>query len=79
MSANGKRIAIKSAVYNPSALTVTLRPAHLLDIHAEYQLTVVGTAPNGLTDTTGKLLDGAGTGQPGSNYVASVTRQNLVI
>jgi hypothetical protein len=36
-------------------------------------LTVVGTPPGGLTNTSGIFLDGAGTGQPGSNYTATIS------
>jgi uncharacterized membrane protein len=73
----GQRIAVRSAIYNPTTLTVTLDPAQQLDVHNQYRLTVVGTAPNGLTDITGLLLDGAGTGKPGSNFVTVISRQTL--
>ena len=70
---------IIAAVYQPSTLTVTLHPAQRLDIHRTYTLTVVGIPPNGVRDTTGKLLDGAGTGHPGSNFVTEVNIANLVL
>jgi streptogramin lyase len=74
---NGRAIRVNSVVYDPSTLTVTIRPAQRLNIHLSYRLTVVGVAPNGLTDTSGNLLDGALTGHPGSNFVANVTIRNL--
>jgi hypothetical protein len=76
---HGRPGQITAAVYQPSTLTVTLHPAQRLDIHRTYTLTVVGIPPNGVRDTTGKLLDGAGTGHPGSNFVTEVTIANLVL
>ena len=51
--------------------------AQRLNLRKTYSLTINGTAPSGLTNPEGLLLDGAGTGQPGSNYVTSLTRSNL--
>ena len=68
-TADGTVIPVTSAVYDPTALTVTLIPAQLLTLTAMYQLTVNGTAPSGLTSATGVLLDGAGNGTPGTNFV----------
>jgi hypothetical protein len=65
----GGRIAIVSAVYNPVAHTVTLHPAKLVYLFQRYQLVVNGMRPNGVTSASGALLDGAGNGVPGSNYV----------
>jgi hypothetical protein len=48
-----------------------------MNIHWKYTLTVNGAAPSGLTNPSGVPLDGAGDGQVGSNYVASVTWRNL--
>jgi hypothetical protein len=42
-------------------------------------LTVVGTAPRGLTDTFGNLLDGQGNGDHGSNFVTIVSAADLVL
>jgi hypothetical protein len=79
LNPHGRAGRIAFAAYNPAKLTVTLFPALRLDLHRSYQLTVVGKPPNGVRDTTGKLLDGAGTGQPGSNFVTEVTSANLVL
>jgi len=78
-NSQGHAIRIASIVYDPSALTVTLSPATRLNVHRSYHLTVIGTAPTGVTDTSGNLLDGALTGHPGSNYTATVTALDLVI
>jgi hypothetical protein len=75
----GGIIGIKSAVYDPATLTVMLHPLHLISIHRRYELIVDGTAPRGLTNTRGQLLDGADKGQPASDYRASLTWRNLVL
>ena len=73
----GHRIKVISAIYDPATHTVTVVPVERLNIHRKYRLTVNGTAPSGLSNPSGVLLDGAGNGQPGSNYVASLTWRNL--
>jgi streptogramin lyase len=72
-------IRVKKAVYNPVTRTVTLSPAHRLDLHRRFRLTVVGTGPSGLTDIAGNPLDGQKRGDPGSNFVTIVTGRNLVL
>jgi hypothetical protein len=62
-------IRIKSAKYDATRNSVTLTPARRLDLHRRYQLVVNGSTPMGITDAAGNLLDGAGNGKPGSNYV----------
>jgi hypothetical protein len=37
-----------------------------------YRFTVNGSAPSGLTDTLGRLIDGNQSGQEGSNYVTEI-------
>ncbi|MFI5454980.1 MAG: beta strand repeat-containing protein [Isosphaerales bacterium] len=74
----GRVIGIKSAVYDPAALTVTLHPRQRINIHHAYKLIVDGTAPRGLTNTLGQLLDGVGDGRPDSNYRTSLTWRNVV-
>jgi hypothetical protein len=68
LSPSGAVIPITSAVYDPTAQTVTLSPSQLLNIHDFYQLTVIGMPPSGLTSATGVPLDGAGNGTPGTNF-----------
>jgi hypothetical protein len=65
----GREIRIVSAVYNPVAQTVTLHPAIRVYLFQPYRLVVNGMAPDGLASPSGTLLDGAGNGIPGSNYV----------
>ncbi len=69
ITSSGAIIPISSAVYDPTALTVTLFPSQLLNLESFYQLTVDGAPPTGLTSSTGVPIDGAGTGTPGTNYV----------
>jgi len=75
----GKTIRVNSAVYDPNAHTVTLHPSQRIDIHYLYELIVDGTAPGGLTNTNGQLLDGTDSGKPGSDYKTSLTWRNLVL
>jgi hypothetical protein len=64
----GQTMRIRSAVFDPAANTVTLRFSKRINIHHNYELTVIGTGPIGVTDTSARLLDGANSGQPGSDY-----------
>jgi hypothetical protein len=75
----GRTIRVKEAVYSPVARTVTLYPTQRINIHYTYELIVDGTAPGGLTNTEGTLLDGADSGKPGSDYRAPLTWRNLVL
>jgi uncharacterized repeat protein (TIGR01451 family) len=65
----GAPIPIVAAVYNPFTLTVTLYPNRLVYLFARYRLVVNGSTPTGLAGTSGVLIDGAGNGVPGTNYV----------
>jgi hypothetical protein len=75
----GHAVPIKSAVYDPATLTVTLHFKRRLDLHHKYKLTVDGATPSGLTGTSGLLLDGKASGQPGSNYLATINWRDLVL
>ena len=59
--------------------TVVLSPRSRLNLHLIYRLTVNGSTPGGVTDTFGILLDGAGNGLPGSNFVTNITASDLVL
>ncbi|GAC1467843.1 MAG: hypothetical protein NVSMB9_09900 [Isosphaeraceae bacterium] len=72
-----RSIRIVSASYDPVAHAVTLLPEHRLNLHHRFLLRVVGTGSSGLADSKGILLDGAGTGKPGSDYVTSFDRSIL--
>ncbi len=75
----GHVVPISSAVYDAATDTVTLHPRNRINLHRTYRLTVVGVGPNGLTDSSGLLLDGKKSGQPGSNYVTTINGRNLVL
>jgi uncharacterized repeat protein (TIGR01451 family) len=64
-------VPIKSVVYDSGAHTVTLTPKRMIPLTTPARLVVNGTAPNGITDTFGVLLDGDNNGTPGGNYVAT--------
>jgi streptogramin lyase len=68
----GRRVPIAAAVYKWKAQTVTLRLNRRLKVRAIYHLTIIGTGSKGLTDGDGHLLDGAGSGHPGSNDVVQL-------
>jgi hypothetical protein len=70
---NGAAIAITSAVYDSALDTVTLAPRTSLQLKKTYTLTVIGTGAQGLSDTSGVLLDG------GSNFVMKITPAKLVL
>ncbi len=72
----GAAISLSSAVYNATKDTVTLSPTNRVYVYAEYRLTVNGTAPNGVADTTGNLLAGQN-GKAGTNYVNTFGREIL--
>jgi hypothetical protein len=74
---DGRAIRIRRALYDAASQTVTLWPIRRLKLRRTFLLTVVGTPPGGLTNASGVFLDGAGTGQPGSDYMGIVNRKSL--
>lgn len=73
IQAPGRRLVpVLSAIYDAASRSVTIRPAHRLNIHHPFSLTINGRSPSGLTDASGNLLDGAGDGQSGTDYQATV-------
>jgi uncharacterized repeat protein (TIGR01451 family) len=72
VTGSGQTFAVTTAVYNPSAHSVTLRFGRFLNVHHHYKITVDGAAPDGLTSASGVALDGANTGRPGSDFVTSI-------
>jgi uncharacterized repeat protein (TIGR01451 family) len=67
----GWTIPIAAVGYNAANNTVTVVPASPLPSRQFEQIQVVGAGPAGVRDLAGNLLDGAGTGTPGTTYVAS--------
>ena len=66
---HNQRVKIVSAVYNPVALTVTLRTKQRINPRGRYQLKVNGVAPSGLISASGVYLDGNGNGVAGTSAV----------
>lgn len=61
-----KPVALASAVYDSTALTVTLYPASKLNTTQRVQLRITAAF---LTDAYGRPLDGNDDGQPGGDFV----------
>jgi hypothetical protein len=61
-------IPIRNVVYDPATRIVMLTCRRRGSIAGHYLLVVNGTAPNGISDVSGRLLDGEGTGRPGSDF-----------
>jgi predicted outer membrane repeat protein len=74
---DGRANRIRRALYDAANQTVTLWPIRRLPLRRTFLLTVKGTPPGGLTNASGTFLDGAGTGQPGSDYMGIVNRKSL--
>ena len=73
----GHGIKVKSAMYDVGTNQVILKPARRLSIFHKYTLTIAGTTSSAVANPAGLLLDGAGTGRPGTNHVTSLTWRNL--
>ena len=69
-----KRVPLQSAVYNPSTLTVTLAPKSQFDLTGPEQLRI--TAAD-LLDSNSRSLDGNDDGQPGGNFVATLSKSGI--
>jgi hypothetical protein len=67
----GAAIPIAAVRYNPTTDSVTVVPSWPLPARQYVQIQVVGAGPSGVRDLAGNRLDGAGTGTPGTDYVAS--------
>jgi streptogramin lyase len=68
-----RSVAIRSAAYVATDQTVTLRLRRRLSPLLHYRVTVNGQG-QGLADTDGQHLSGAGTGHPDTNFLALVRR-----
>ena len=77
--AGSKKISVSGAVYDSTTNTVTLHTSKNLSVRQRYQLTVMGIAPRGLTNTGGVFLDATTDPQKGTNYVAILNQQNYVL
>ncbi|MDG3002848.1 Ig-like domain-containing protein [Paludisphaera mucosa] len=73
----GRVVPIARAVYDPTTYAVTLTPSQRLDLHRTYTLAVDGRLPQGVAGASGIALDGSGRGEPGTDFVASITWRAL--
>ncbi|MDG3008179.1 hypothetical protein [Paludisphaera mucosa] len=69
-----RAVPIHRARYDSESQSVVLQPIGRLPQHGMFQLTIVGTTPNGLTSLAGIPLDGTATGLPGSDYMVQFER-----
>ncbi len=76
---NSPVLKLRSAVFNPANDTVTITPKKAFALTKAVELTINGTAPSGLQDSTGQLIDGAGNGTAGSNAVALIRRTGVTL
>ncbi len=77
VGSGGGRIRVKSATYNAATNAVTLVLAQRLNLRKSYTLTINGTTSSAVRSSTGLPLDGAFTGEPGSDYVTTITQSDL--
>jgi hypothetical protein len=76
---NAKAIKLRSAVYDPADDTVTLLPRKPFALTKPVQLVIDGLPPSGLQDGSGRFIDGAHNGTPGSNAVAILSRDGASV
>jgi hypothetical protein len=76
---NSPLLKLRSAVFNPANDTVTLTPRKAFALTKAVELTIAGTAPSGLQDSSGQLIDGDDNGQAGSNAVALIRRSGVTL
>jgi hypothetical protein len=76
---NSPVIRLRSAVFNSANDTVTLTPRKAFALTKPVQLTINGTSPSGLHDSSGRLIDGHGNGTAGGNAVAVIRRAGVTL
>jgi hypothetical protein len=74
---NSPMIRLRSAVFDPVNNAVTLTPRKAFDLSHPVQVTINGTAPSGLQDATGQLIDGDANGTAGGDAVAVIRRAGV--
>jgi hypothetical protein len=76
---NAGSIKLRSALYNGATDTIKITPRKPFALSKAVELVINATAPSGLQDTSGRLIDGADNGTPGSDAVAVLRRSGVVI
>jgi cyclophilin family peptidyl-prolyl cis-trans isomerase len=77
---NARVIKLKKAVYDTSTelVTLTLRTPLALT-RKKLQLLINGSEPSGLTDTSGRLIDGDHNSTPGGDAIAYLSKSGVTI
>ena len=76
---NSPVLKLRSAVFNPANDTVTLTPRKAFALTKPVELTINGTPPSGLQDSSGQLIDGDDNGTAGGNAVAVIRRTGVTL
>jgi cyclophilin family peptidyl-prolyl cis-trans isomerase len=76
---NAVKIRSKSVVYGSATFTVLLKPRKPFGLSRKVLLQIDGVPPSGLQDTLGRYLDGADTGQSGSDADIVISRRGVSI
>jgi hypothetical protein len=74
---NSVALGLRSAILNPANDTVTLTLKKTFALSSPVQLTINGTAPSGLQDSSGRLIDGNGDGASSGNAIAVISRSGV--
>jgi hypothetical protein len=76
---NSAVVKLRSAEFNPANDTITLTPRKAFALTKPVELTISGTAPSGLQDISGQLIDGDDNGTAGGNAVAVIRRTGVTL
>jgi hypothetical protein len=76
---NSPVLKLRSAVFNPANDTVTLTPKKAFALTRAVELTIFGTAPPGLRNSSRLFIDGEGNGTAGSNAVVLIRRSGVTL
>jgi hypothetical protein len=66
-ASSAKLIPLRSAQYDANDESVTLTPKRPFDLTKVFQLRIDGRAPDGLKDSSGRLIDGDNNSTPGGD------------
>ena len=69
---HGAPIPLSAASYDPSSHSVTLTFASPLSTSAQFHLRITGRPSRGLTDTSGRFLDGQANDHNGTDFAATL-------
>ena len=69
-----KPMPLSSAIYDPTAHTISLVPKGKLNLAQPEQLRITASL---LTDSLGRPIDGNHDGQPGGDYVANLSKNKV--